>query len=155
MVIINSRNYRKVTEEHYKMRKNIKVAAVLFTLFVAVMYAGEAYGQRPVLGGNSKKPVDSPEVKRAAAFAIEAQAEKTEVSFELLEILTAESQVVAGTKYTMCLKVSSAGEGEEAAEYFVMAVVAQDLKKNYKLISWSDSDCGGVTDEGEGDGDQY
>lgn len=137
------------------MTKKMRFAAMIFTFVAAVMCASEAYGQRPVLGGSKPTSVNGAEVKEAAAFAVETHAEKMEVSVELLEILTAESQVVAGVKYTMCLKVSSAGEGEEAAEYFVMAVVSRDLKKNFKLISWSDSDCGGVTDEGEGDGDQY
>lgn len=133
------------------MTNKMRFAAVLFTIVAAVMCAAEAYGQRPVLGGSKPTSVDGAEVKRAAAFAIEQQSEKMEVTIELIEIVSAESQVVAGSKYTMCMKVSSAGEDEEAAEYFVKAVVVLDLKKNYSLLSWSDSDCGGVTEEGDGD----
>lgn len=121
-----------------------RFSGVLLATSILIFCAMTAAAQRPVLGGYKKAAADSDAVVAAADFAVKAQGEKAEVTIEVIEILAAETQVVAGTNYKMCLKVSSAGEDEEAAEYFVMAIVNMDLKKNYKLMSWTDSDCGGT-----------
>lgn len=121
-----------------------RFAGVLFATGILTVCAITAAAQRPVLGGYKKAAVDNEAVVAAADYAAQAQGEKAEIAIEVVEIVAAETQVVAGTNYKMCLKVSSAGEDEEAAEYFVMAIVNMDLKKNYKLMSWTDSDCGGT-----------
>ncbi|MBK9437062.1 MAG: hypothetical protein IPN51_03580, partial [Chloracidobacterium sp.] len=45
----------------------------------------------------------------AADFAIEAQSEKTEKEYTLEDIVKAERQVVQGSNYRLCLKVSVDG----------------------------------------------
>jgi len=129
------------------MRSSFRYAAMLVVAVFVLGFAGNAYSQGVVLGGFKKISVEDAGVKAAAEFAAKAQGEKAEIEIEVLEIFEAERQSVAGTNYRLCLKVSSAGEDEEAAEYFVKAIVFFDLKKNYKLTSWTDSDCGGVEEE--------
>ena len=125
------------------MKKNLRTAMMMVALGLVLTCAGGAYAQGVVLGGYKKVSTEDAGVKAAAEFAATAQGEKAEIEIEVLEISAAERQSVAGTNYRLCLKVSSAGEGEEAAEYYVKAIVYVDLKKNYKLTSWTDSDCGG------------
>lgn len=119
----------------------------MLLVFVMVLTcAADAYAQGVVLGGYKKVSTEDAGVVAAAEFAANAQGEKADVTIEVLEIFAAERQSVAGTNYRLCLKVSSAGEDEEAAEYFVKTIVFVDLKRNFKLTSWADSDCGGVED---------
>lgn len=93
---------------------------------------------RAIGGGYREVPAADAGAAAAAEFAINAQGEKTGMEFELHELVKAERQVVAGTNFRLCMQVSA--DGDEA--FFVQAVVYLDLKKNYKLTSWADSDCG-------------
>ena len=87
------------------------------------------------------------DVQAAAEFAVATRAEKEQKEMELVDVLVAEKQVVAGTNYRLCLKVDSeAGEGQDYVTIFVQAVVYVDLKGNKKLSSWAISDCGGEDD---------
>lgn len=74
----------------------------------------------------------------AAEFAVNAQGDKTDMAFELGEIVRAESQLVQGMNYRLCMEVSA--EGEEP--FYVQAVVYVDLRRNYRLMSWTNSTCG-------------
>lgn len=73
----------------------------------------------------------------AAEFAANAEGEKTDVAFELGEIVRAESQLVQGMNYRLCMDVSA--DGEEPIR--VQAIVYVDLKRNYRLMSWTESTC--------------
>lgn len=125
------------------MNKNLRTAMLMMAFGLVLTCTTGAYAQGVVLGGYKKISSDDAGAQAAAEFAAKAQGEKAEVEIEVLEIAQAERQSVGGTNYRLCLKVSSAGEGEEAAEYYVKVIVYVDLKKNYKLTSWADSDCGG------------
>ena len=106
---------------------------------------------RPLLGGFKDIPKTDAAAKKAALFAVSAEAKRSEKAIEFISVVKAERQAVAGSNYRMCLKVSTEGaEGQDDAEVFVKVVVNLDLKNNYKLLSWEASDCG----EGEeGDGE--
>lgn len=94
----------------------------------------------PTLGGYAKVPVTNSEVMAAAEFAINAQSKAIQSlsdgqprKLELLQILRAEQQVVAGTNYRLTLRVKQNGH-ERTAE----AVVFQALKPTkYELVSWN------------------
>lgn len=73
----------------------------------------------------------------AAEAAIKAQSDKTKKTFELIELTKADSQLVQGSNYKLCMLV---GEGGET--FFVRVLVYMDLKRTYKLSWWEDSDCG-------------
>lgn len=130
------------------MRKPLLLTAI-FTA-VAFIFAAQANAQtRPLLGGYKEIPKTDAAAKKAALFAVSAEAKRSEKEIEFISVVKAERQAVAGSNYRMCLKVSDSGaEGQDAADVFVKVVVNLDLKNNYKLLSWEASDCG----EGE-DGD--
>ena len=125
------------------MKKKLAIALAVFT--ATCIFSAISYGQQrsTVLGGFKAAKTTQAGVKEAAEFAVKATGEKEEKEMELVSVLKAETQTVAGTNYRLCLKVSSeGGEGQDAVEIFVQTVVYMDLKKNYKLTSWAISDCG-------------
>lgn len=109
---------------------------VFMTLAVAAASAQKVGGYKEVSASDAA-------VQAAAEFAVNAQGEKTEKEISLVDVIKAERQVVAGSNYRMCLKITSQGEVDEAdATSFVQVVVYVDLKGNRKLSSWVASDCG-------------
>lgn len=122
------------------------------TLFFTIVFAASmfifvsqvnAQQQRPLLGGYKEIAKTDAAVKKAAIFGTEAEAKRAEKEIEFISVIKAERQIVVGTNYRMCLKVSDSGvEGQDAAEVFVKAIVNVDLKGVYKLLSWEASDCG-------------
>ncbi len=123
------------------MSRIFRIALIVCAFVTIASMAGSASGQK--LGGYKEAATTEAGVKAAAAFAVRAQSEKTERKETLMSIFKAEKQVVAGTNYRLCLKVTSEGEEDEAdIIHFIQAVVYVDLKGNSKLTSWTDSDCG-------------
>lgn len=119
---------------------------VVFVGLVA-MFAVTAQAQK--VGGYKEIPKNDAGARAAAEYAVSAQAEKNGKTIELISVANAERQIVAGTNYRLCLKVTSQGEKNEAdATHFVTVVVYQSLKQEYKLTSWENSDCGDDDDDG-------
>ncbi len=91
-------------------------------------------------GGFSDAPVTDQEVINAAMFAVEAQRTRTPVvngsapkQMNLLKILSARQQVVAGVNFALKMEVSLNGE-KKVAETVVWW---QAWRENpYALISW-------------------
>jgi hypothetical protein len=119
------------------MKRNKKLAVALAVIGVIFGCAAAAQAQIKTGGYKEISKTDAGAVA-AADFAITAQSDKTGHAFELLDLVKAERQVVAGSNYKLCMQVSA--DGDEV--FFVQAVVYVDLKKNSKLTSWADSDCG-------------
>jgi hypothetical protein len=103
--------------------------------------AGSGLAQK--VGGYKTTPADGADVKAAAEFAVAAQNKIDDFNRTLNEVRSAEKQVVAGINYRMCLKVTLGGD--EAEIHFVKVVVYMNLKKEYKLTSWTEEACS--TDE--------
>lgn len=119
------------------MKSKVKITLVLAA--IAVIFGCAALSQAQIkTGGYKEIPNTDAGAVAAADFAIKAQSAKTGNTFELHELSKAERQVVAGTNYKLCMQVSA--DGDEA--FWVQAVVYVDLKKNSKLTSWADSECG-------------
>lgn len=98
-----------------------------------------AKAQQTRVGGYTTTSVTNKEVADAAAFAIKAQAKAVTNSakLELVEILSAESQVVAGVNYRLKLKVK-----ENGSERIADAVVwwqAWRKPEPYQLTSWTET----------------
>lgn len=108
-------------------------AAVLF------LCANAVSAQR--VGGYKTASVSARNVVAAAEFAVSDHSEKNEVSLEIVSIEKAETQVVAGTNYRLCIQVKVVEEGNDDTQ-FVEAVVYQNLKRKYKLTSWKPDACG-------------
>lgn len=87
------------------------------------------------LGGYRSVAVDDATVVAAANFAVSKEEETTE-GIELVEILKAERQTVAGANYRLCLRVKL---GEDTQD--VQAVVNLNLQGEYSLTSWTPKDC--------------
>jgi aspartic proteinase inhibitor len=78
----------------------------------------------------------------AAEFAVKDQSEKKEMTYKLVSVEKAESQVVAGINYRLCLKVGYRKQDEDAdTNQFVRVVVFRSLQKEYSLTSWAEEDC--------------
>ena len=117
------------------------IVAIALTGLMLCVFAASGSAQR-VLGGYKVIKNTQAGVKEAAEFAVKTRGEKEEKEMELVSVLKAESQSVAGMNYRLCLKVSSeGGEGQDAVDIIVQTVVYVDLKKNYKLTSWAIADC--------------
>jgi len=79
----------------------------------------------------------SPDVRAAYAFAIKSQAAKEAKPFAFVKVLKAESQVVAGMNYRVCMLVRE-GKGRSKS---VTVVVNRDLKNAWTLTSWVPGGC--------------
>lgn len=88
------------------------------------------------LGGYKEASTTDERVVAAAEFAVGKQEEEEE-GLTLVSIEHAQTQVVAGINYKLCLKVKLGDETQE-----VMAIVYQKGKEEYQLTSWKVEDCG-------------
>ena len=93
-----------------------------------------------IAGGYGSADVKNPEVIAAAKFALgtkNASLKRTGTrAYKLLEITKAESQVVAGLNYHVCLKTKL-----DAVIRSADAVVYQNLQHKLSLSSWAWKKC--------------
>ncbi len=82
---------------------------------------------RPLCGGYQDAALDSPEVTAAAQFAVTNQAPGA----ELVKIVAASQQVVAGMNYKLTLKIKTA-DGEKTVD----TVVYRHFKGEMKVSDW-------------------
>ena len=120
------------------MKRNSRafVIAVVVALFGAVMVLAQKTG--------GYREIDKADEGAAAAaeFAVRDQSEKKELSYKLVSVEKAETQVVAGINYRLCLKVSyHKQEEDEDATEFVQVVVFRSLQKEFSLTSWTEEAC--------------
>lgn len=128
-----------------------RIVSTLFfvTLAFSCVIVASAQGKRPILGGYKDAAVDNAEVVAAAEFAVGEQGQKQEMTVSLVSIERAESQVVAGVNYRLCLKVTLKAEGEdEEVEQTVKVVVHKSLQREYSLTSWAEEECAGGDPDG-------
>jgi hypothetical protein len=127
------------------MKKKSFVIIILVALSVVCgsVIAGLAQQQRPpMVGGYKEIATDAAGVKEAAEFAVGAQGKKENATIKLISVERAESQVVAGMNYRLCLKVEVASEDEDVdVKQQVKVVVFRSLQKQYTLRSWEEEDC--------------
>ncbi|MBC7795560.1 MAG: hypothetical protein H7Z37_01660 [Pyrinomonadaceae bacterium] len=99
--------------------------------------------QRITVGGYKPADVTNQDVVKAADFAIDAQlAKQPDVLIELLTIEKAERQLVQGTNFRLCLTVQIGDSGDETnEEQTVSVVIYRNLKNQFTLRSWQESDC--------------
>lgn len=91
-----------------------------------------------MVGGYRKASKTDAQVVSAADFAVGAQSKKTDSELTVGEIVSAETQLVQGMNYRICMSVNV--EGDEPL--MVTALIYQDLKRNYKLSGWTPAKCG-------------
>lgn len=127
------------------MTKSFRLFFALAAFCMVVAFAGVSYGQRPIVGGFKKADANSAAVVAAAKFAVNAQNEEDDMNRTFSKVVSAETQVVAGTNYRMCVEVTITGDETETS--WAKVVVNQNLKKEYKLTSWSAEDCAPAQEE--------
>ena len=121
------------------------IAACLAALLLSTAaHPSDGLAQPAPVGGYAKTSVTHKEVVAAAAFAVKAQQkamrgkkdpEPPKLELELVKILHAEQQVVAGLNYRLKLKVSLNGK-EKTAEAIVWWQ-AWRRPDPYQLSSWT------------------
>ena len=117
------------------MQKDLKVlmlgllAVVCLTLIGAMSMQTEA---KQLAGGWGVISAKGERVMGAARFAVSTQSALSKTPLKLLSVAEASSQVVAGTNYSMALKVLHDGNNQK-----IHAIVWAKLDGSYELIQWS------------------
>jgi len=94
------------------------------------------------VGGYKQSSKTDAGARAAAEFAVDAQAERKNLTIELVAVEKAETQVVAGTNFRLCLKITTSGADDESdVTITVKVVVYRNLKGEYSLTSWAEEDC--------------
>lgn len=121
------------------MKKSLLMMLMPVALMLASGFVREVSAQQqevPIAGGYAKASTEDRQVISAARFAVKREQRMKGVRLSLVSIERAETQVVAGLNYRLCLRVKSKGQTEDVA-----VVVYQNLKRKYSLTSWEERDC--------------
>ena len=116
------------------MKKSLQISIMLVLLAGVFGCVNSVQAQRA--GGYENASVKDAEVVAAANFAVSEKGRKAGTSIKLVSIERAETQVVAGTNYRLCLKVKIDDETKD-----VKAMVYRNLSKSYLLTSWEEASC--------------
>ncbi len=121
---------------------NRKVYNVVILLVLGITFGcAAATAQR--LGGYREIDKADEGATAAAEFAVKAESEKKEMTYKLVSVEHAESQVVAGTNYRLCLKVGYRKQDDDVdTTEFVRVVVNRNLQNQFSLTSWTEENCG-------------
>lgn len=111
------------------------VLSLLLGILVGTVHPSAA--AEHLVGGYSETSTTNAEVIAAAQFAVKAQSEAPEqkADIALVEILSAQQQVVAGMNYRLRLKVKVDGKDREAEA--VVWWQAWRKPDPYRLTSWT------------------
>lgn len=99
-------------------------------LLTSCMPSSDLFATSGIPGGYADTEINN-DIKAAAVYAVQTQAQRDHKPLELLEISNARQQVVAGMNYQFEVTVKSAGTLRSAA-----VVVFQSLQQTYELTSW-------------------
>lgn len=128
------------------MKKTLLKMFMLTAIF-AVFGCLSAFAQSDdEAGGYVKTPVNDARVKAAANYAITVKAKEMKETLRFQSIKRAETQVVAGMNYQVCMViyVPSKQAQTDGVTLYIDATIYQNLQGQYKLSAWDDSDdnCG-------------
>jgi hypothetical protein len=90
----------------------------------------------PQVGGYQEAPKDDPAVLSAAKFAVGERQTKEGGTVSLVSVKRADTQLVAGENFWLCLKVKVNGKSQKAT-----VVVNKTLDDKYSLTSWESGGC--------------
>ena len=123
------------------MKRKLIIAAVASVGLIILGFAFTASAQRT--GGYREIDKTDAGVVTAADFAVKTHSEQKEMTYRLESIEHAESQVVAGINYRLCLKVGYHKQDDDVdTTEFVRVVVNRNLQNQYQLVSWTEENCG-------------
>ena len=118
-----------------KRKLRIILISVAINAVTGCMFGLQAQ-QPPVVGGYQEASRAKPDVVSAAKFVIKEEKRKKGVRLSLISIERAETQVVAGINYKLCLKVKIKDRIQS-----VTTVVYRNLRQKYSLSSWEEDSC--------------
>jgi Cystatin domain len=120
-----------------------KLRMFLLLAALGMVFCCATSGLAQKVGGYKEIPTTDAGAVAAANFGVSARAKKTGGTAELVAIEQVESQVVAGTNFRLCLKVTTSGAANEAdATELFKVVVYRNLKNVFSLTSWVREECG-------------
>lgn len=122
------------------MKRKVSVALIASAMTI-LLGSMMAFAQRT--GGYREIDKSDEGVMAAAEFAVKEFSAKKEITYKLIEVEHAESQVVAGINYRLCLKIGyhKADDDVDATET-IRVVVYRSLQNQYSLTSSAEEDCG-------------
>ncbi len=120
----------------------MKPTRIVFALMGCLAFAGESWGQPGLPGGYAAAALESKECLAAARFAVQEGVKAGEKGkgaspgkAELVKLVSAQQQVVAGMNYRLRLRVKMEGKEREAeAEVWWQAWRKPDP---YRLMKWA------------------
>ena|SRR5215213_8036772 len=126
------------------MKKSLRLGLILIALGIVFgsVIALSAQQRPPTVGGYKKTATNGPDVVSAAQFAVSEISRRSGNGVKLISIEAAESQLVQGMNYRLCLQA----EIEDTTNNVIVTqgikvVVYRDLKKKYSLAKWEEADC--------------
>lgn len=122
-----------------RLRMKKKLPLILLSVAISAVMGcvlGLQAQQPPIVGGYQEASRTDSEVVSAAKFAIRQEKRKKRSGLSLISIERAETQVVAGTNYRLCLRVKLKGKIQS-----VTTVVYRNLQQKFSLSSWEEDGC--------------
>ena len=117
------------------MKKSLPAIMIFLALYLAISGAPASMAQQQT-GGYQEAPKDDPAVVSAAKFAVSDQQTKQGGTVELVSIKRAETELVSGINYRLCLKVKVGGKTQT-----VTTIVNKTLDDRHTLTSWEAGGC--------------
>jgi Aspartic acid proteinase inhibitor len=117
------------------MKKSLPIVIILLALSLTIGIAPGSAAQQQT-GGYQKAPKDDPPVVAAAKFAVSDQQTKQGGTVELVSIKRAETELVSGINYRLCLRVKVNGKTQT-----VTTIVNKTLDDRHTLTSWETGGC--------------
>ena len=118
------------------MKKHLPVVMISLALCLAVGCLLKVVAAQQPVGGYQEAPKADPATVAAANFAVTEQQQKQGGTITLVSIKRAETQLVEGVNYRLCLKVKASDKTQT-----VTAVVNKALNDKYSLTSWEPGGC--------------
>lgn len=143
------------------MRKNL--IELIFTAVFCLLLGATAFAQRPpkpnktapptavgatnammsdddMAGSYTVRKVTDKEVLAAVKKGLALKAKEMKTKYKLETLFKAESQVVAGTNYRVCMSVALPRKGGIVETFKVNAVIFKSLENTYKVMLWDQVD---------------
>ena len=124
------------------MKNNLRLI-LPFALVVIFGCATAGFAQKDMItGGYAITPANDAGVMAAAKYAVKTQAKKMRAAIKLVAVKQAETQIVAGQNYRLCMEVTVKTKGAKTfVTKNIQAVVFKNLKQKLSLTSWEEAVC--------------
>jgi stress response protein SCP2 len=120
------------------MKKNLQITFALLIFTIVFGAWSNCFGQ--MAGDYRPALVTDKTVIDAAKFAVRAEAKKMRKTFRFAGVKQAETQVVAGRNYRLCMEYTVTEKGKKVTKN-ATAVIFLNLKQKFSLTSWEEAVC--------------